>query len=649
MTSLQNFINRRATSRASVVTAGRPESPIKQSQFTTNTNPSHIPLASTRVPSRSTNHSRAPQPELRDDSDDFKDSEILSLENQDGDDYDDEDDGGDNMSDRDENGEFLQDYNREEVGGRYLVNNHHSTAANGHPHAYTHSNGNGNGNGNTNGRTEVFRWQNNVVPPSTHDESDEDSDGRITPRFRIADEPALPIERTRTPPTRRDTDLASEQLHQEQFYTSLEVNPGDTAMPLSSDGVEDPRPEVISGKGGQSWEEIDREYAQHTKSVVPPVRFNVAGLLEVIKEMGVPLRGSERLILNDTLPHYKLFSIVNPPLPYQILIPLSATNSSEPTKMLSEIATISFIRRNCPTIPTPEIAHHNLDPSNAAKVPFLVVRSLKGRSVASLEGGINGALKDRKRCATLLDGLAKTQCQIMKASNATGLNIDRIGNIFFKSDAKKPKQSFLIGPFIGADDDVGNDPESLAPITDLADLCLQVFQSAEGSSLAMNAGNGRHKEIRSVKRRLAGLLGLLPAVPEQYSALTLFHNSLSIGSVLVDPATFTVTCVLNFRDVYTVPIALTPVYPSELRPQNSEWTMWIGESDGRSGVDKYWGLRGIYETRMAKYDARFAGDLWDDEELGGWLRIWEVVNGGVEEWVRKKKWIEDELERLRRL
>ncbi|EPS45554.1 hypothetical protein H072_453 [Dactylellina haptotyla CBS 200.50] len=637
MTSLQSFINRRATSRTSAVVAPRAESPVKQ-QFVTNS--SHIPLASTRVPSRNTNHSRAP-PEIRDDSDDFKDSEILSLENQDGDGY---DDGEDGLSERDENGEFLHDFNREEIGGRYLVSNiHDGNVANGHSYA----------NGNANGRTEVFRWQNNVVPPGHVEDiqSDEESDGRVTPKFRIADEPPAPTERTRTPPARHDTDLASEQLQQEQFYTSLEFEtPVDGLGPSATDGTEDARQQVIAGKGEQSWEEIDREYAQQTRETVPPVRFSVGGLFEVIKEMGVPLRGSERLTLYDTLSHYKLFSINSPPLPYQVLIPLAATNPSEPTKMLSEIATISFIRRACPTVPTPEIAYHNLDPSNAAKVPFLVIRALKGRPVRSLDGGVDAALKDRKRCAALLDSLARVQSQIMKAGKVSSLNIDRIGNIFFKSDAKRPKQNFIIGSFLAAEDDFGdNDPESSAPITDLPDLCLQVFQTAETSSLMMSAGNGKHKEIRTVKRRLAGLLGLLPAVPEQYAGLTLFHNSLGVGSVLVDPSTFAVTCILNFRDVYTVPIALTPVYPAELRPQNSEWTMWIGEAEGRAGVDKYWGLRSIYETRMAKYDARFAGDLWDDEELGSWLRIWEVVNGGVEQWIKKRGWIEGQLEQLRKL
>ncbi|KAF3927923.1 hypothetical protein ABW20_dc0107178 [Dactylellina cionopaga] len=634
MTSLQNFINRRATSRTSAVV--RPESPIKQpSTFATNS--SHIPLASTRVPSRSTNHSRAPPPELRDDSDDFKDSEILSLENQD----DDQEDDDDDLSERDDNGEFLHNFDREEVGGRYLVNNHHNGAAT-NGHAYT--------NGKSNGGSDVFRWQDNVPPRHSGDiESDDESDGRITPRILIADEPAISLtaaaiaaasERARTPPARIEADPASEQLQQEQFYTSLEFETpaADYPLPSTSDGVEDARPEVNgNGKSGQSWEELDREYAQRHKTAVAPVRFSVPGLFEVLKSL-------------DTLPHYKLFSIANPQLPYQILIPNQASNPSEPTKMLSEIATIAFIRRTCPSVPTPEIAYHNLDPSNASKVPFLVIRTLKGSSVASLQGGINAALKDRKRCAALLDGLARIQSLIMKSTGAASLNVDRIGNIFFKSEAKKPKQSFVVGPFLAADDDMGNnDPENSSPITDLADLCLQVFQAAETNSLTMTASTGKHKEIRTVKRRLAGLLGLLPAVPEQYAGLTLFHNSLGVGSVMVDPATFGITCVLNFRDVYVVPMALTPIFPAEIRPTNTEWSLWTGESEGRGGVDKYWGLRSIYETRMAKYDARFAGDLWDDEELGGWLRIWEVVNGGVDGWVRRRQWIEGELERLRRL
>ncbi|KAK6518736.1 hypothetical protein TWF506_005875 [Arthrobotrys conoides] len=656
MTSLQNFINRRATTRN---TATRSESPVKQHPSTfssaNNGGGSHIPLASTRVPSR--NSRGAPTTatvavELQDDSDDFKDSEILSLVNQDGGGggYDDDDDDD---SERDDNGEFLHDFNREEVGGRYMVNKHHNTAA---INAPLQRNGGTNGGGG-----DVYRWQKNIAPPVNDDmSSDEESDGRVTPRIRIADEPPVSIaaasERAHTPPNREDLDTGNDQFQQEQFYTSIEFEPPaeDVPLPSTSDGVEDGRNEINGFKGGQSWEEIDREYSQHQKTTVMPVRFNVAGLFDVLKEMGVPIRGSERLVLQaDTLSHYKLFSIHNPSLPYQILIPYTPSNPSEPTKMLSEIATISFIRRTCPSIPTPEIAYHNLDPSNASRVPFLVIRSLRGRSVASLEGGIPSALKDRKRSAALLDGLARIQCQIMRSTTASNsLNVDRIGNIYFKMEAKKPKQTFTLGPFLGADEDSSQDPEASAPITELADLCLQVFQSAETSSLSLATGgnNGRYKEIRTVKRRLAGLLGLLPSVPEAYSQLTLFHNSLSIGNILIDPATSAITCVLGWRDVYTIPFALTPVYPVELYPTNSEWRLWSGSEDaGRSGVDRYWGLRSIYETRMAKYDARFAGDVWDDEEVGGWLRVWEVVNGGVEGWVRRRAWIEGELERLRRL
>ncbi|KAK6515896.1 hypothetical protein TWF281_004488 [Arthrobotrys megalospora] len=644
MTSLQNFINRRATSRN---TATRSESPVKTHPPTFSSNgPSQIPLASTRVPSR--NSRGAPAAELRDDSDDFKDSEILSLENQDGDGYDEDDD--DDETERDGNGEFLHDFNREEVGGRYLMNNHHNGAA---------TNGNPQRNGGTTGG-DVYRWQKNVVPVNNDDmSSDEESDGRITPKIRIADEPPVSVaaasERARTPPNRRDSDLASDQLQQEQFYTSIEFEPPAEEVPLpsASDGVEDARSEANGLKGGQSWEEIDREYSQHRKMPIMPVRFSVPGLFEVLKGMGVPIRGTERLVLHDTLNHYKLFSIHNPTLPYQILIPYTPSSPSEPTKMLSEIATISFIRRNCPSIPTPEVAYHNLDPSNPSRVPFIVIRTLKGRSIASLEGGVPSALKDRKRSAALLDGLARVQCQIMRStSTSNSLVVDRIGNIYFKTEAKKPKQTFTLGPFLGSDDDSSQDPEASAPITELAELCLQVFQSTETSSLSLVAGgnSGRYKEIRTVKRRLAGLLGLLPSVPEAYSQLTLFHNSLGLGNILIDPATNAITCVLGWRDVYTIPFALTPVYPVELYPANSEWRLWSGSEDaGRSGVDRYWGLRSIYETRMAKYDARFAGDVWDDEEVGGWLRVWEVVNGGVEGWVKRRGWIEGELEKLRRL
>ncbi|RVD87247.1 uncharacterized protein DFL_001489 [Arthrobotrys flagrans] len=643
MTSLQNFINRRATSRN---TATRSESPVKQHPSTFPNGPSHIPLASTRVPSRSSRG--APAAELRDDSDEFKDSEILSLENQDSDGYDDDDD---DRSERDDNGEFLHDFNREEVGGRYLLNTHHNGAA---INAPLQRNGGTTGGGGS----DVYRWQKNVVPANDVMSSDEESDGRVTPRIRIADEPPVSIaasERARTPPNREDSDLANDQLQQEQFYTSIEFEPPieEVPLPSTSDGVEDGRNDINALKGSQSWEEIDREYSQHHKATVMPVRFNVSGLFEALKEMGVPIRGTERLVLQDTLSHYKLFSIHNPTLPYQILIPYTPSNPSEPTKMLSEIATISFIRRTSPSIPTPEIAYHNLDPSNASRVPFMVIRTLRGRSVVSLEGGIPSALKDRKRSASLLDGLARMQCQIMRSTTASNsLNVDRIGNIYFKMEAKKPKQTFTLGPFLGTDEDSSQDPEASAPVTELADLCLQVFQSAETSSLSLAAGgnNGRYKEIRTVKRRLAGLLGLLPSVPEAYSQLTLFHNSLSIGNILIDPATSAITCVLGWRDVYTIPFALTPVYPVELYPTNSEWRLWSGSDDaGISGVDRYWGLRSIYETRMAKYDARFAGDVWDDEEVGGWLRVWEVVNGGVEGWVKRRGWIEGELERLRRL
>ncbi|KAK6355558.1 hypothetical protein TWF696_004658 [Orbilia brochopaga] len=639
MTSLQNFINRRASSRNSAV--ARAESPVKQqSAFGSATSgASHIPLAASRVPSRSTNHSR---PELRDDSDDFKDSEILSLENQDGDGYDDEDD--EELASQNGNGgggNFLHDFDRDEVGGRYLVNN------GGHKNGVV-TNGQGYTNGNVNGNGgEAYRWQNNLPPSHEEDDdSDEESDGRLTPKIRIAADEQL-AERSRTPPGRRDADLASEQLQQEQFYTSLEFEDpaGDNSRPSTGDSIDEARPDINGAKGSQSWEEIDREYAQQNKTPATPVRFSVSGLFEVLKGMGMMLRGSERLVLTDHLANYKHFSIVNPSLPYQILIPYNHSHPLEPTKMLSEIATIAFIRRNCPSLPTPEIAYHNLDVTNAAKVPFLVIRALKGRAIASLDGGVPAALKDRKRCAALLDGLAKVQSQIMKATASNSLTVDRIGNILFKTDAKKPKQSFVVGPCLAADDDAGTDVDSSVPITDLADLCLQVFQATESSSLTATAVPVNPKELRSAKRRLAGLLGLLPSLPQQYAELTLFHNSLSLSSILIDPATSAITCVLGFRDVYAVPMALTPVYPAEIRPANAEWTLWIG---GDGGMDKHWGLRSIYETRMAKYNARFAGDIWDDEELGGWLQVWEVVNGGVEVWVKKRAWIEAELERLRK-
>ncbi|EWC46039.1 hypothetical protein DRE_04613 [Drechslerella stenobrocha 248] len=642
MTSLQNFINRRATSRSSVA-AVRAESPVKHQSAFTATN-SHIPLAASRVPSRSTNYSRQSGPELRDDSDDFKDSEILSLENQDGDGYDDDDSNEeDELDPQPENGNFLHDFDRDEVGGRYLVNGKNGAApVNGQ--AY-HGNGNGNGNGSAG--AEAYRWQNGVAPDHYEDdESDDESDGRATPKIRIADEASS--DRARTPPDRIEEDLPGEQLQQEQFYTSLEFEDPVADIPLAA-ASEEARSDP-NGASRQTWEDIDREYMQQNKTAVPPVKFNVSGLFEVLKGMGMMLRGTERLVLADHIAHYKRFSIVSPPLPYQILIPYNHSHPLEPTKMLSETATIAFIRRNCPSLPTPEIAYHNLDPNNAANVPFLVIRALKGRSLASLDGGVTAALKDRKRCATLLDGLAKVQSQIMKATGASSITVDRIGNILFRTDAKKPKQSFVIGPCLAADDDSSSDPDSAAPITDLADLCLQVFQSTESSSISLGTASVNHREIRTAKRRLAGLLGLLPPLPRQYAGLTLFHNSLDLSSVLVDPATSAITCVLGFRDVYAVPMALTPMYPAEIRPANGEWTLWTGEPEGKGAtVDKYWGLRSIYETRMAKYNALFAGDVWDDEELGSWLQVWEVVNGGVEAWVRKKGWIEVELERLRRL
>ncbi|KAF3904448.1 hypothetical protein ABW21_db0209828 [Orbilia brochopaga] len=635
MTSLQNFINRRASSRNSAV--GRAESPVKQQPAfgtTAASGASHIPLAASRVPSRSTNHSR---PELRDDSDDFKDSEILSLENQDGDGYDDEDDeelGSHNGN----GGNFLHDFDRDEVGGRYLVNGGHKNGV------VTNGNGYANGNGNGNGG-DAYRWQNNL-PPSheEEDDSDEESEGRLTPKIRVAEEQLA--ERPRTP-GRRDADLAGEQLQQEQFYTSLEFEDpvGDHSRPSTGDSVDEAAVGANGTKSSQTWEEIDREYAQQNKTPATPVRFSVSGLFEVLKGMGMMLRGSERLVLTDHLANYKHFSIVNPSLPYQILIPYNHSHPLEPTKMLSEIATIAFIRRNCPSLPTPEIAYNNLDVTNAAKVPFLVIRALKGRTIASLDGGVPAALKDRKRCAALMDGLAKVQSQIMKATSANSLTVDRIGNILFRTDAKKPKQSFVVGPCLAADDDAGTDVDNSIPITDLADFCLQVFQATESSSLTATAVPVNPKELRSVKRRLAGLLGLLPPLPQHYAELTLFHNSLNLSSILIDPATSAITCVLGFRDVYAVPMALTPVYPAEIRPPNAEWKLWIG---GDGGMDKHWGLRSIYETRMAKYNARFAGDLWDDEELGGWLQVWEVVNGGVEVWVKKRAWIEAELERLRK-
>jgi len=309
--------------------------------------------------------------------------------------------------------------------------------------------------------------------------------------------------------------------------------------------------------------------------------------------------------------------------------------------MRSEIATMAYIRQYHPSIPIPEVVYYDLDQDNAAQIPFMVIRTLKGEHFHDVFAN-DEALQDKKKILVILEKLAKIHTEMMKPSR--GITLEQMGDIFQRKD-KSNRQTFTVGPFIETIDDnevhPDKDPTTLPSTSSLPDLCTQLYQSCESKSLSSRP----NRQVRSTKRRLAGLLGLLQPPSSHLTKLSLFHTSLNFSSILVNPSTLDITCVFNWRDAHVLPFLMTAVYPAELRSPQSEWNLWVDENDENDGndTDWLWGLRGVYEARLAKFDARYAGDVWEDEEVEKWLKIWEVVSGGVEKWTEKSRWIEGQL------
>lgn len=245
-----------------------------------------------------------------------------------------------------------------------------------------------------------------------------------------------------------------------------------------------------------------------------------------------------------------------------------ATSPVEPFyKTASEVATLSYIRERT-SIPVPRVIAHNSTEENELGCEWILMERVPGVALANVWSDIDLETKSRE---------TKLIAEFARQLRDTQRRFAAIGNLYFREDinASGPTvrvvptedEKYVLGPIVTpymfaggrklrVSRDLGpfsNDAEYIAALaaTEIEDMKLLLSADAHSyadfdEDLAEDA-----EDIIEVLNELQTIsTTLFPSRPRHF---TLHHHDLSLANILVDPATYEITGIVDWECVGTRP------------------------------------------------------------------------------------------------
>ena len=314
-------------------------------------------------------------------------------------------------------------------------------------------------------------------------------------------------------------------------------------------------------------------------------------------------------------------------------------------KTASEVATLSYIRGHT-FVPVPRVITHSSTADNELGFEWIIMERIPGVSLKSLWRGMDMETKERE---------TRVLAQYVKQLNDQCC-FDAIGNLYFREDllggtvhtVPTTDDKFVIGPTVTAFMFAGGRklrlPRNLGPYSDDAKYMAALADAEAEDMVFLQSPEARthsdfDEDVADDAPEILEALGELrevwavlfpshPRVPPHPFALT--HHDLSLSNVLVDPATYEVTGIIDWectgarpgwehryprflegrREILEKPEPLSPGDDDECRVER--WEGW--------------------ENTMLR-------PLWD-EELGNVDRGDDTVDKMKLEWRRQLDWLE---------
>jgi aminoglycoside phosphotransferase (APT) family kinase protein len=311
-------------------------------------------------------------------------------------------------------------------------------------------------------------------------------------------------------------------------------------------------------------------------------------------------------------------------------------------KTASEVATISYIREHT-SVPVPRIVVHSPTAENELGFEWILMEKVPGVSLKTVWGEMDMETKER---------VTRVVAQFVKQFHDR-CSFDVIGNLYFREalldktvrTIPTTDDKFVIGPTVTAFLFAGGRklrlPRNLGPYSDDAEYMaalanaeaedIKFLQSPEARTYAdfdEDVANDT-PEIEEALRELQEVWSTLFQLHPRPFALT--HHDLSLSNILVDPATYKITGIVDWECTGTRPrwedrypvflegreVEEKPEPPSEADPDQEEFMTELWEDWEKTVLRRPW-----------------------DEELGNVAREDDAADKMKLEWRRQLDWLE---------
>ncbi|KAI9820242.1 MAG: hypothetical protein M1827_005864 [Pycnora praestabilis] len=274
--------------------------------------------------------------------------------------------------------------------------------------------------------------------------------------------------------------------------------------------------------------------------------------------------------------------------------------------MESEVATIAFLQKHRPNIPTPKILHWDSSHDNPSGRPFMLVKKLAGLKVIDLpffkhmSKRIPGGSADSK-VTTILNNIAKMHAELVRPlpyGGANGLPAPQIGQLRlmkeswgYRAGTCDSETPVKIGPFVSSNYNTHRtlDHYRQGPFDSLwnwfdgleersrRQLWIEAMPDPERKFARRNTRPHVEKS-ENVNERVACQIDLaailsvegrkrtLPLHPAHEESC-LWHTDLGLYNILCDPETLEITGVLDWEDAMILPL----VFAASTSPSLIPW------------------------------------------------------------------------------
>lgn len=245
-----------------------------------------------------------------------------------------------------------------------------------------------------------------------------------------------------------------------------------------------------------------------------------------------------------------------------------ATSPVEPFyKTASEVATLSYIREHT-SVPVPCVIAYSPTAENELGCEWILMERVPGVALAGVWSDID--LETKGRETKLIAGFVRQLRDVQRRSNA-------IGNLYFREDIDTSNaavrvvptndEKYVIGPIVTTYMFAGGRklrvPRNLGPYSNDAEYIDALAASElEDMKLLLSADADSHsdfdEDLAEDAEDIIEVLGELQTIsavlfPSRPRHFVLHHHDLSLANILVDPATYEVTGIVDWECVGTRP------------------------------------------------------------------------------------------------